>query len=104
MEADSAAGPATLRLVANEEAPAVIALRALQKLVIEARRDYHLRSYAELDIRLIPSVLATLARSPADAGAVQWLRQLALSWNTKLRGEPQRKFRQIFELIDRARK
>ena len=102
-EAAADAAP-TLRIAVNEDAPTVMALRMLQKMIIEARRDYHLRSYAELDLRVVATVLATLGKNPADAGAVQWLRQLALSWHTKMRGEPKRKFTQIFDFIDLARK
>jgi len=34
---------------------------------------------------------------------VQWLRQMALSWNTKLRGNPALRFRRMFDMIESAR-
>jgi hypothetical protein len=88
----------------NEQAPAVQALRILQQLVVEARRDVQFRNYAEVDLRVMnEDVTLALAKNPRDASAVQWLRQLALSWNTKLRGNPALRFRRMFDLIESAK-
>lgn len=89
--------------VLDERAPAVAALRILQQLVVEARRDPQLKSYADLDLRVMNDVQVALAKNPKDPSAVQWLRQLGLSWNTKLRGNPALRFRRMFDLIESAR-
>lgn len=90
--------------VLDEKAPAVAALRILQQLVVEARRDPQLKSYADLDLRVMNDVQVALAKNPKDPSAVQWLRQLGLSWNTKLRGNPALRFRRMFDLIESARR
>ena len=90
--------------VLDERAPAVAALRILQQLVVEARRDPQHKSYADVDMRVMNDVQIALAKNPRDPSAVQWLRQLALSWNTKLRGNPALRFRRMFDLIDSARR
>lgn len=87
----------------NEKAPAVQALRILQQLVVEARRDPQHRSYADVDLRVMNDVQVALAKNAKDPSAVQWLRQLALSWNTKLRGNPALRFRRMLDLIESAR-
>ena len=98
-EGEAPKGPAL-----NEKAPAVQALRILQQLVVEARRDVQFRNYAEVDLRVMnEDVQLALAKNPRDPSAVQWLRQLALSWNTKLRGNPALRFRRMFDLIESAR-
>ena len=97
-------GEAPTGPVLNEKAPAVQALRILQQLVVEARRDVQFRNYAEVDLRVMnEDVQLALAKNPKDASAVQWLRQLALSWNTKLRGNPALRFRRMFDLIESAK-
>ena len=48
-------------------------------------------------------VQVALAKNSKDPSAVQWLRQLALSWNTKLRGNPALRFRRMLDLIEQAR-
>lgn len=88
----------------DEKAPAVQALRILQQLVVEARRDPQFRTYAEMDLRTMNELQLQLAKNPKDPSAVQWLRQLALSWNTKLRGNPALRFRRMFDLIEQARR
>lgn len=88
----------------NEKAPAVQALRILQQLVVEARRDPQFRTYAEMDLRTMNELQLPLAKNAKDPSAVQWLRQLALSWNTKLRGNPALRFRRMLDLIEQARR
>lgn len=88
----------------DEKAPAVQALRILQQLVVEARRDPQFRTYAEMDLRTMNELQLPLAKNPKDPSAVQWLRQLALSWNTKLRGNPALRFRRMLDLIETARR
>ncbi len=88
----------------DEKAPAVAALRILQQLVLEARRDPQFKSHADVDLRVMNDVQIALAKNPKDPSAVQWLRQLGLSWNTKLRGNPALRFRRMFDLIDSARR
>ncbi len=90
--------------VLNEKAPAVIALRVLQQIVVEARRDVQFRTYADMDLRVMNDVQTALAKNSADPSAVQWLRQLALSWNTKLRGNPPLRFRRVMDLIESVRR
>jgi hypothetical protein len=90
--------------VLDERAPAVAALRILQQLVVEARRDAQLKTYADLDLRVMNDLQVALAKNPRDPSAVQWLRQLGLSWNTKLRGAPALRFRRMFDLIETARR
>lgn len=90
--------------VLDEKAPAVAALRILQQLVVEARRDAQLKTYADVDLRVMNDVQVALAKNPKDPSAVQWLRQLGLSWNTKLRGIPALRFRRMFDLIETARR
>jgi hypothetical protein len=98
-EADAPKGP-----VLDEKAPAVAALRILQQLVVEARRDPQHRNYADVDLRVMnEDVQVALAKNPKDPSAVQWLRQLGLSWNTKLRGNPALRFRRMFDLIESAK-
>lgn len=87
----------------NEKAPAVAAFRILQQLVIDARKDPQFRTYAEMDLRLMNDLQVALAKNPKDPSAVQWLRQLGLSWNTKLRGNPALRFRRMFDLIESAK-
>jgi hypothetical protein len=48
-------------------------------------------------------VQRALAAKSNDPSAVQWLRQLALTWNTRVRGS-QLKFRRVFDLLDEAAK
>ena len=99
-DAPAPAGP-----VLNERAPAVQALRILQQLVVEARREVQYRNYAEVDLRVMnEDVQVALAKNPQDPSAVQWLRQLALSWNTKLRGNPALRFRRMLDLIEEAQR
>lgn len=99
-----AEGAAPAGPVLNEKAPAVQALRILQGLVVEARREVQFRNYAEVDLRVMnEDVQVALAKNPKDPSAVQWLRQLALSWNTKLRGNPALRFRRMLDLIESAR-
>jgi len=88
----------------DEKAPAVIALRILQQIVVEARRDQAHKVYAELDLRKLNDLQVAMAKNPADQSAVQWLRQMALGWNTKLRGNPALRFRRMFDMIDQARR
>jgi len=98
-EADAPKGP-----VLDEKAPAVVALRILQQLVVDARRDPQFRTYADMDLRVMnEEVQLALAKNPKDPSAVQWLRQMALSWNTKLRGNPALRFRRMFDMIESAR-
>jgi hypothetical protein len=99
-DGDAPKGPAL-----NERAPSVQALRILQQLVIEARREVQFRNYAEVDLRAMNADLqVALAKDPKDSSAVQWLRQLALSWNTKLRGNPALRFRRMLDLIEEAQR
>ncbi|HEX9464234.1 MAG TPA: hypothetical protein VGB82_16675 [Alphaproteobacteria bacterium] len=99
---DAAAEAAKLAL--NEKAPAVVAMRILQQLVLEARKDPAHRTYADLDLRKMNELQISLAKNAADPSAVQWLRQMALSWNTKLRGNPALRFRRMFDLIEQVRR
>lgn len=92
------------KLALNEKAPAVIALRILQQLVLEARKDPQHRTYADMDLRKMNEMQIELAKNSADPSAVQWLRQMALSWNTKLRGNPALRFRRMFDMIESARR
>jgi hypothetical protein len=89
--------------VLNEKAPAVQALRILQQLVVDARKDAQFRTYAEMDLRTMNELQLQLAKNAKDPSAVQWLRQLALSWNTKLRGNPALRFRRMLDLIEAAK-
>lgn len=90
--------------VLDEKAPAVQALRILQQLVVDARRDAQFRTYAEMDLRTMNELQLQLAKNAKDQSAVQWLRQLALSWNTKLRGNPALRFRRMLDLIESAKR
>jgi len=85
----------------DESAPAVMVLRTLQKLIIEARKDPQHRQVADQGMRILVDVQRALAANKADPGAIQWLRQLALTWNTKIRNQGL-KFRRVFELLDQA--
>lgn len=89
------AGPAL-----DEKAPAVVVLRMMRKLITEARQDPALKPSADVDLRVLNEIHHNLARNAADPSAVQWLRQLSLSWNSKLRGAHTLKFRRIFDLLD----
>ena len=97
-------GPAPAGPVLDEKAPSVVALKILQQLVVDARRDPQFRAYADTDLRVMNDLQVTLAKNPKDAAAVQWLRQLALSWNTKLRGNPPLRFRSLLDLVESARR
>jgi hypothetical protein len=95
-ESVAATGP-----VLDETAPAVMVMRMLQKMIIEARKDPQHRANADNGMRVLVDVQRALATNKADPGAVQWLRQLALTWNTRLRNQGL-KFRRLFELLDQA--
>jgi hypothetical protein len=94
----AAPGPAL-----DESAPAVVVMRMLQKMIIEARKDPQHRANADNAMRIMVDVQRSLAAKSNDASAIQWLRQMALTWNTKIRNQGL-KFRRIFELIDQAAK
>ena len=96
--------PAAARPALNEQAPAVQALRILQQIVIDARRDPQHKVYAEMDLRKMTELQVPLAANAADQSAVQWLRQMALGWNTKLRGNPALRFRRMLDLIEQVRR
>jgi len=102
--ADAPAQGATARPTLNEQAPAVMALRILQQIVVEARRDAQHKVYAEMDLRKMNELQVKLASNAADTDAVQWLRQMALGWNTKLRGNPALRFRRMLDLIEQVRR
>jgi len=88
----------------DESAPAVVAMRMIHKIILEARSDARLISYADMDLRVLKDVTETLTHKSNDAGAVQWLRQLTLSWQTKLRNAYPLKFRRILEILDSIKK
>ncbi len=90
-------------LTLDDQAPAVIVLRLLQPMIVEARNDPQHKAIAENGMRALVDVQRALAANSADASAVQWLRQLALLWNTRLKGSTL-KFRRIFDLLDAAAK
>jgi hypothetical protein len=92
------------KLTLNEKAPAVIALRILQQIVLEARKDVANRTYADLDLRKMNELQVALAKNSADPSAVQWLRQMALGWNSKLRGNPALRFRRMFDMLEQVRR
>ena len=87
----------------DETAPAVMVMRMLQKMIIEARKDPQHRTTADQGMRVLVDVQRALTANKADPGAIQWLRQLALTWNTKVRNQGL-KFRRLFELLDQAAK
>ena len=95
--------PAPSGPVLDERAPAVVVLRLIQPIILEARKDPQHKANAENGMRVLIDVQRALAANPADASAVGWLRQLALTWNTRVRGS-QLKFRRIFDLLDEAAK
>ena len=104
---NSAAAPAAgapARPTLNEQAPAVQAMRILQQLIVDARRDPQHKVYAEMDLRKMNELQVKLASNVADPDAVQWLRQMALGWNTKLRGNPALRFRRMLDLIEQVRR
>lgn len=84
----------------DENAPAVVVMRMLRRLITEARQEQNLRQSADVDLRVLTEIHQNLAKNAADPSSVQWLRQLALSWNSKLRGKHALKFRRIFDLLD----
>jgi hypothetical protein len=95
----------TTQTLLDERAPAVMAMRMIHKLITEARAtDARLASYADTDLRALNDVQEKLSHNASDQSAVQWLRQLALSWQSKLRNSHPLKFRRIIELVDSARK
>src|SRR5262245_2961205 len=94
---------ASTPVVLDENAPAVMVMRTLQKMIIEARKDPQHRTTADQGMRILVDVQRALAANKNDPGAVQWLRQLALTWNTKIRNQGL-KFRRVFELLDTAAK
>lgn len=84
----------------DESAPAVVVLRMMRRLITDARQDQNLKQSADVDLRVLNEIHQNLAHNSADPGSVQWLRQLSLSWNSKLRGKHALKFRRIFDLLD----
>lgn len=84
----------------DESAPAVVVLRMLRRMLTDSRQDQALRQSADVDLRVLNEIHQKLALNAADPPSVQWLRQLALSWNSKLRGAHTLKFRRIFDLLD----
>ncbi len=87
----------------DETAPAVMVMRTLQKMIIEARKDPQHRVLADQGMRILVDVQRALAANKNDPGAIQWLRQMALTWNTKVRNQGL-KFRRVFELLDQTPK
>ncbi len=85
----------------DESAPAVMVMRTLQKMIIEARKDAQHRTNADQGMRILVDVQRSLAANRSDPAAIQWLRQLALTWNTRLRNQGL-KFRRVFELLDQV--
>lgn len=85
----------------DETAPAVMVMRILQKMIIEARKDPQHRQIADQGMRILVDVQRGLATNRTDPASIQWLRQLALLWNTKIRNQGL-KFRRVFELLDQA--
>ena len=88
----------------DENAPAVVAMRMIHKIITDARSDSRLTSYVEMDLRVLSEVTEKLTHNANDPGAVQWLRQLTLSWQTKLRNAYPLKFRRILEILDSIKK
>jgi hypothetical protein len=88
----------------DESAPAVVAMRMIHKIITEVRGDPRFTSYADMDLRVLRDVTETLTHKSNDPSAVQWLRQLALSWQTKLRNAYPLKFRRILEILDGIKK
>ena len=82
---------------------ALTALRLLEACVVEAGRESALKAYAEIDLRVVESLRETLERGAAGPECLRWLRQLALSWNSRLRGVNALKFRRVFTLLDAIR-
>jgi hypothetical protein len=100
----SHAGSYSTQSLLDDRAPAVMALRMLHKLITDARADMALKNYAETDLRALDDVQNTLLNNPSDPGAAQWLRQLALNWQTKTRNSHPLKFRRILELVESVKK
>jgi hypothetical protein len=88
----------------DESAPAVVAMRMIHNIINEVRNDPRYKSYADMDMRVLRDVSETLTHKSNDPSAVQWLRQLALSWQTKLRNAYPLKFRRILEILDGIKK
>ena len=64
----------------NDNAPLVVAMRMVYKLIMDAKADKALSSYADMDLRVLNDVQEALSHNADDPKAAQWLRQLALSW------------------------
>ena len=81
------------------DAPAMTAAKMLGGLIASCRGEDVHRMRAEVDLRAIQDIQRKLQADPEDAGARQWVRQLAQSWSFRVRDNT-RSIRRILDLLD----
>ncbi len=84
------------------EAPAMAAAKILGGLIAECQKQGTHGAYAAIDLRAIEDIQRKLQADPNDAGAKQWIRQLAQTWSIRIRDNT-RSVRKVLDLLDTRR-
>ncbi len=88
--------------VVESNAPSLLALQILEKLLIEAIKARQNINVAEADLRTVRELRPRLLKTPRDQGLVNWERQIAQRWESQLKNRSLR-FRHLFDHLDLAR-
>ena len=86
-------------MTAGIDAPAVTAAKMLGGIIATCRAEDMHRTRAEVDLRAVMDIQRKLAADPNDAGAKQWVRQLAQTWSFRVRDNT-RSIRRILDLLE----
>lgn len=89
----------TLTSPSDVDAPALKAAKMLGGIIATCRGEAVHKARAEVDLRAVVDIQRKLATDPNDAGARQWVRQLAQSWSFRVRDNT-RSIRQILDLLE----
>ena len=84
------------------ETPAMAAAKILGGLIAECQKQGTHGAYAAIDLRAIEDIQRKLQTDPNDAGAKQWIRQLANTWSIRVRDNT-RSVRKVLDLLDSRR-
>lgn len=84
------------------ETPAMAAAKILGGLIAECQKQGTHGAYAAIDLRAIEDIQRRLQADPNDAGAKQWVRQLAKTWSIRVRDNT-RSIRKVLDLLDSPR-
>jgi hypothetical protein len=86
----------------NTNAPSLLALQIMEKLLVEAIKSRQNVGLAEADLRTVRELRPKLLAAPTDPSLVSWLRQIAQRWSPQLRDRALR-FRHLFDHLELAR-